>query len=122
MVVAWLAESDVVLSVDNEIAGVDVVSLKDLFEDFGLVHSALFHEVNDFILYDDCMVNVVVKLNLHFVLKLSCLVHEVLILNWVSKVFVVLSQEVEFANVSPRVESVSHWVLCIEPNVFTSSQ
>ena len=122
VVVAWLVEPNVVFSVDHEVTSVDVVSLENHFKYFWLVDDALLHEVDDFILNNDRMINVVVELNLHLVLQLACLVHEIFVLSWLCKFFVVLSKEVELTNVSPRVESVSHWVLSVEPHILASSE
>ena len=51
MVVIRLVEADVVFGVYGEVAGVNVVSLHDLFENFGLVNSSFLHKVNDLVLY-----------------------------------------------------------------------
>ena len=59
---------------------------------------------------------------MHFVLKLPLLGQEVLLVNRVSEVFVVLSEQVELANVPPRIKPVTEWVLSEEPHVFTSPQ
>jgi len=56
----WLVESDVIFCIDNEVTGIDVIALKNHFEYFWVVDSALFHEVNDFILNNNCMINIVI--------------------------------------------------------------
>jgi hypothetical protein len=38
---------------------------------------------------------------LYFILKLTLLGEEVLFFNWISEVFIIFSQKVEFTNVSP---------------------
>ena len=101
VIVVRLVESNTVVCINDEIAGVDVVSLHDHFEDLRLVHSTLLHEIYDLILYHNSVINVVVKLNLQFILKLTCLVQEFLIFNGFCEILVVLSEEVEFANVCP---------------------
>lgn len=101
MIVVRLVESDVVLCIDDEITGINIVTLKNHFKDFGLMHCSFLHEVNNFILDYDCMINVVIKLNLYFVLKLTLLAHEVLFLNWICEVFIIFGKKVEFTDVSP---------------------
>lgn len=122
MVVVGFVESDVVFSVNDEVACVNVVSFKNHLEDFRLMHSTFLHEVDNFILDNDGMIYVVIELHLNFVLKLSLLGQEVLLLNRFSEIFVVLSQEVELANVGPRVESITHWILGVESNILATSQ
>jgi hypothetical protein len=91
VVVVGFVESDVVFCVDNEIAGIDVVTLSDHLEYFGLMDSTLLHEVNDLILYKNSMISVVIELYLNFVFKLTSLGQEVFFLYWVSEVFIVFS-------------------------------
>jgi len=99
--VVRLVESDIVLCIDNEITGVNIVALKNHFKDFGLMHCSFLHEVHNFILNDNCMINVVIELDLHFVLKLTLFAHEVLLLNWICEVFIIFCKKVEFTDVSP---------------------
>lgn len=101
VIVVGLVESDVVLGVDDEIRGVNVVALDDHVENFGLMHSTLLHKVNDLILNHNSVVNVVIQLNLDLILQLTSLVEELLILNWLGEIFVIFSEEVEFADVCP---------------------
>ena len=122
VVVGGFIESDVVFRVDNEVTRIDIITFKHHFEYFWLVHCSLLHEVDNFILNHDCMIDVIIQLHLHFILKLTILLQEVFIINWICEIFIILGQEVEFANVSPRVESISHGVLCQEPHVFASSE
>ena len=74
MIVVGLIESDVIFGVDGEVRSVNIVALEDHIENFGLVHSALLHKVDDLVLDHNSVVNVVVKLNLHFVFQLARLV------------------------------------------------
>ncbi len=53
VVVTWFVEPEVMLSVDYEVTCVDVVSLENHFKYFWMMNSALFHEVDDFILNND---------------------------------------------------------------------
>jgi hypothetical protein len=122
VIVIWLVESDVVLCIDTEIAGINVVSLHHLLENLWLMHSTLLHEVYDFILYHYGMVNVVVELYLNLILELPCLVEELFVLDWLSKVFVVLSQQVELADVCPGVEAIAHGILCPDSYVLASPE
>ena len=111
MVVRGLVESDVVLGVDDESRGVDVVPLEHHLENFGLIYSPLLHKVYDLVLHHDRVVNIVVQLYLHLVFQLARLVQELLVLNWVGEIFVVLGEEVELADVRPGVEPVAEGVL-----------
>ena len=106
----WLAETDRVVGVDREIAGIDVVTLEYHFKNFWLMNSALLHETYYFVLLGYGLLYIDIKLNLDFILNLPGLSEEVLIFGGPSKVLTVLSKEVELANVCPGVESVSHWV------------
>jgi len=65
------------------------------------VDGALLHEVYGLVLYDDCVVNIVVELNLKLILQLPSFVKELLILNWLGKVFVILSKQVELTDMCP---------------------
>ena len=111
-----------VVSVDGEVTSVDVVSLEDLLEYLRLVDSAFLHKVDDLILLDDGMLCVVVKLALDLVLELSTLLKELLVLNRISKVLVIFSEEVGLIDVSPGVVSVSHGILSPDTDVLSTSQ
>jgi len=65
------------------------------------MHSAFLHKVDDLVLHQSVVVLIVVQLYLHFVLQLSILLKELLVLRWVSKILVVLGKQVNFAIVSP---------------------
>jgi hypothetical protein len=101
VVVVRLIKSHGVVRVDGEVGGVDVVSLHDPLKDLWLVDGALLHEVYGLVLYDDCMVNIVVELNLKLILQLPSFVKELLILNWLGKVFIILSKQVELTDMCP---------------------
>lgn len=122
VVVVGLVESDGVISVDGEVSGVNVVSLHDPFKDLGLMNSALLHEVDSLVLHHHGVVDVVVQLHLQLILELTSLVEELLVFNWLSKVFVVLSQQVELADVGPRVETIAHGVLGPYSHVLATSE
>jgi hypothetical protein len=122
VVVVGLIESDGVISVDREVRGVNVVPLHDPFEDLGLVNGALFHEIDSLILHHHGVVHVVVQLHLQLILQLPCLVEELLIFNWLSEVLIVLSQQVELADVRPRVETIAHRVLSPYSHVLATSE
>lgn len=117
-----LIESYTVVSVDCEVGGVNIVALHNPFEDLRLMHSALLHEVDCLILHYDCVIDVVIELHLQFVLELPGLVEELLVLNWLRKVLVVLSEEVELADVRPGIEAVAHGVLCPNSHILSTSQ
>ena len=108
--------------VDDEIAGVDVVSLHDHLEDLWLVNCALFHKVNDLVLDRDGVVHIVVQLHLQLVLELSVLLQEVFVIDGICEVFVVLGQQVHLAVVGPGVEAITHGVLRPNAHVLASSQ
>ena len=107
MIVVGLVESDTVISIDNEVAGVYVVALEYHIEYLWLVNSALLHEVDSLVLHNNSVVNVVIELNLHFVLQLSCLVQKFFTFDWLCEIKIVLGQQVELADMSPRIEPVS---------------
>ena len=68
------------------------------------------------------MVDIVVKLNLHLILKLSILIHDLFLINILHEVLIVLTDQMRLTNVCPRVESVSHGVLCPQSQVLASSK
>ena len=74
-----LIESDVILGVDREVRSVNIVSLEDHVENFGLVHSALLHKVYDLVLDHHSVVDVVVQLDLDLVFQLARFVQQLLI-------------------------------------------
>jgi hypothetical protein len=110
------------LSVDGEVARVDIVSLHDHFKDFGLMNGTLLHEVDDLILDCDGVVDVVVKLHLKLVLQLSVLLQEVFVVDGISKVLIIFSKKIHLAVVGPGVEAVSHGVLCPNAHVLTATE
>ena len=110
------------MSVDGKVARVNIVALHNHLEYFGLMNSTLFHEVDDLILDCDGVVNVVVKLHLKLVLKLSVFLEEVFVIDGISKVFIIFSEEIHLAVVGPRVEAVSHWVLCPNTHVLAATE
>ena len=122
MVVVRLQEPYVMLCVDHIVARIDVVALNHPLEDLGLVHGSLLHEVDDLVLHGDGVINVVVKLHLSFILKLTGFIEELFIVWRNGEVFTVFSYQVELADVSPGVEPVAHWVHGPDSNVLTSSQ
>lgn len=122
MIMIRLIESDVVLGVDNEIASIYIVPFHHHVKHFGVVDSSLFHEIDSFILNHDSMVNVVIELDLEFVLELTLLGEEVFFFNWVSEVLVVFGQEVELADVGPGVESIPKRVLSPDPNILATPE
>lgn len=63
--------SQVMGSVDAEVASIDVESLSDGFEYFRVVDCALFHEIEKLVLSGDSFFSEVVKLDCQLVLKLS---------------------------------------------------
>lgn len=75
-----LAMPDGVISVDNEVRGIDVVAFCNHLEHLGLVNCTFFHKLDDFVLMGDSVINVVVQLDLDFVFELTGLVHEILVL------------------------------------------
>jgi len=121
-VLVWLVETKCFLSVDGEVARVNIVALHDHLEDFGLMNSTLLHEVDDLILDCDGVINVVVKLHLKLVLKLSVFLEEVFVVDGISKVFIIFSKEIHLAVVGPRVESVSHRVLRPNSHVLAATK
>lgn len=121
VVVVWFIESNRVVSVDNEIASIDVVTLEYHFEYLRLMHSAFLHEIYDFILHHDSVINIVIELDLHFVLELTSLIEELLVFHWLCKVLVVLSEKIELANVGPRIETIAEGVLCPDANVLAAA-
>lgn len=113
-------ESHVVSGVDHVITSINIVSLHDHLKDLRLVNSSFLHEVNDLILNHHSVIDVVFKLYLDFVLKLSVLLQDLLIFNRVSEILIIFSQQVHFAVVSPRVESISKRILCPNSDVLAT--
>ncbi len=101
MVVIRLVESNVVLSVDAEVTRVDVVALHHHLEDLWLMHFALFHEVDNFVLDHDCVVCIVLNLDLELILKLSLLCHNLFGFSRLSKILIVFGKEVHFTDMCP---------------------
>lgn len=108
------------VSVDGEVRCVNIVTFQDHLEDFRIVDSSFFHEVDDFILLSDRMVHIMIDLDLNLILELTSLVEEFLLLWWMCEILIVLRQKVELADMCPRVESITHWVHCPDSNVFTT--
>jgi len=81
-----------VVGVDREVSGVDVVSLEDHLQNFRLMHGTFLHQVQNLVLLSNRVVDVVVQLELHLVLKLSVLLQRGFLLHWVSKVLVIFGQ------------------------------
>ena len=120
-VFVWFGEAQRLLCVDDEVARVNVVAFQDHFEDLGLVHRAFLHERDDLVLHSDGMVDIVIELNLHLILQLTVLLEEVFVIDRVREVFVVFREQVDLTVVGPRVEAISHWVLCPNAHVLASS-
>lgn len=118
----WLSESNRMVSVDNEVRCIDIVTFEHHLEDLWLMHCSLLHKLNDLVLLCNGMVHVMVKLGLNFVLELSCFRQEVLVLSWDSKVLSVLSEEVELADMCPGIVPVTHWVHGPDPNILSTSE
>lgn len=117
-----LVKSDTMICVYAEVTCIDVVSFHNHLEDLRLVHCALLHEVYDLILNNNCMIHVVIKLNLQLVLQLAGLIKELLIFHWVRKIFIVLGEKVHFTDVSPRVVAITHWVARMYSQVLATSE
>lgn len=122
VVVRWLVETDRVVGVDREVTRVNIVAFEHHFKNFWLVHGALLHETYHFVLLSDGLFHIVFELNLDFILNLTSLGEEVLILWWEREVLAVLRQQVELADVRPGVESVAHWVHGPDAYVFAAPQ
>ena len=116
-----LVEAHSLSCVDREVASVNVVTFHDHFENFRLVDSAFFHKADDLVLHHHSVINIVVKLNCDLVLELTILAQEVFFVDRVSKVLLVLSQKVDLAIGSPRVEPIAHGVLRPNAHVLASS-
>lgn len=117
-----LVESDTMICVYAEVTCIDVVSFHNHLEDLRLIYCALLHEVYDLVLNNNCMIHVVIKLNLQLVLQLADLIKELLLFHWLREIFIVFGQEVHFTDVSPRVESITHWVASIYSHVLATSE
>jgi hypothetical protein len=86
------------------------------------VNGAFLHKADDLVLHGDGVVDVVVKLHLELVLQLSVLLQEFLVFDGFSEVMVILSEEVDLAVGSPRVEAVTHWVLRPNADVLAATE
>ena len=56
--------AEIVLSVDYEVRGIDIVGFDDPFEEFRLMHDSLFHEINDLLLHSHKVLHPVIQLHL----------------------------------------------------------
>lgn len=56
--------TEIVLGVDDEVGGVDVESFDHPLKELGLMHDALFHEVDDLVLNCHKVLDPVIKLHL----------------------------------------------------------
>lgn len=101
VIISWLVETDRVVGVDREITRVNVVAFEHHFKNFWLVHSTLLHETYHFVLLRDGLFYIVFELNLDFVLNLTGLGEEILVLGWVREVLAILRQQMELADVRP---------------------
>lgn len=106
----WLSEAHGVIGVDREVTGINVVTLEDHFENLRLVDCTLLHETYDLVLLGYCLLNVVVQLDLNFILDLTGLGEEILVFRGERKVLSILGQEMELAHMSPRVIPITHWI------------
>ena len=86
------------------------------------MHRSLLHEADALVLYRDRVVHIVIKLDLYLILQLSALLEEVLVLYRISKVLIVLRQQIDFAVVGPRVEPVTHGVLRPNAHILATSE
>lgn len=121
-VLVGLIEAHGLSGVDSEVARVDIVALHDHIEDFRLMNSAFFHEVDHLILNCKSMVNIVIQLDLELVFELTVLLQEGLVVYGIGKVHVVFSEQVHLTVVGPRVEPISHGVLRPNAAVLTASE
>jgi len=64
MVVVWLVVPNWVVSVNDEVGCVDIVAFNYHFEHFWLVNSSLLHEIYDLILNSNCVIYIIVQLDL----------------------------------------------------------
>ena len=101
MVVVGLVESYVIFCVYHIVTCVDVVPFKDLLKYFWLVDFTLLHEIDCLILDHDCVIHVVIKLYLYFILQLSSLRKELFLIDILYKLGVVLGEQVELSDSSP---------------------
>ena len=117
-----LIEPDIMFCVDYEVTRINVVPFENHLKDFRLVHSSLLHEIDNLILHNNCVIHVVVQLNLNFVLKLPLLCQKVLFIYWFCEVLVVFCEQVELTNMAPRVEPIAQWILGEESHVLAASK
>ena len=68
------------------------------------------------------MVSIVIKLDLSLVFELTSLSQEVFLFNRLSEVFVVFGEKVEFTNMGPGVEPISHRALSVDTDILASSK
>ena len=91
MVVIGLIESDIVFRVDLEVTGINIIALQNLLEDLWLVDGPLLHEVNDFVLHSDGMIDIIIELDLDLILQLTSFVHELFLISVLDKVLIILT-------------------------------
>lgn len=122
IVVGRLVEADIVLGVDLEIAGINVVALHDHFEDLRLMHRTLLHEIQNLILHSDRLVHVVLHLQLQLVFQLTVLFQELLVFHWIGEILIILSQQVQLAVVDPGVVTVTERIHIPDAAVFATAE
>ena len=118
----WLIESDVMSCINYEVSSINIVTLHNHFEYFWLMNCSFFHKVNNLILYHDRMINIVIHLNLDFIFKLPSFIQKISIINWIFEILIIFSQKIHFINMTPRVKSIHHWILCDKSYILPSSQ
>ena len=118
---SWLKVPEGVVCVDDEVRCIYIVAFEDHLEYLWLMDSTLLHEIDDLVLDSDCMVDIVIKLNLNFILKLTGFCEEIFIFYWISKVLVIFCQEIELTDMCPRIVSISHRIHGPNSYIFTSS-
>ncbi len=107
MVVIRLIESDIVLSINDEVASINIVTLENHLEHLWLMNCTFLHEIDNFILDNNSMVDIVIELYLHFIFHLTSLRQEILLFNWFCEVLIVFSQQVKLADMGPGVKPIT---------------
>lgn len=108
-------------SIDDEVAGVNVVALESCFEQLWVVNDTLFHEDQKFVLLGASFLGEVVDLDGEFVLQLAFLAEEFSVIS-VVEVLSVGCQRVEEPGLGPNSDVVSSQCAQFKLENLTSSE
>ena len=71
VVMGWLVLPDGVIGIDDKVGSINVVSFQYHLEHFWLMDASFFHEIDNFVLDGNRVINVIIELNLNLVFQLT---------------------------------------------------